>query len=163
LFESLYSPYLSVFVVACDSVALRKLMLVAHTLGMTNGDYVFLYYEGFRGIELGNISWKKGDANDNVNIIIICNIIPMHRWSWMRRNHMCSLKSVRIYFRNWQIIHMMLNSVRYICHFIFRFKIFRADKEILFFFINNDIINLLNRMWKISYGIFEIRIGTNVK
>jgi hypothetical protein len=42
-------------------------MIVAHSLGMTNGDYVFFYFEGFRGIEIGNIAWQKGDQNDNVN------------------------------------------------------------------------------------------------
>ncbi|XP_055996627.1 atrial natriuretic peptide receptor 1-like [Ostrea edulis] len=55
-----------VFVIACDSVALRELMLVAHSRGMTNGDYVFVYYEGFRGIETGDISWRKGDKNDDI-------------------------------------------------------------------------------------------------
>ncbi|XP_061182968.1 atrial natriuretic peptide receptor 1-like [Saccostrea echinata] len=55
-----------VFVIACDSVALRELMIVAHSRGMTNGDYVFVYYKAFRGIGNGDISWRKSDENDRI-------------------------------------------------------------------------------------------------
>jgi hypothetical protein len=41
-------------------------MLTAHQLGMTDGDYVFLYYFGYKGFFLGDVIWLMGDENDQV-------------------------------------------------------------------------------------------------
>lgn len=58
------------FAISGDSVALRQLMIVAHSLGMLEGDYVFIYFESFRGNGNGNIHWKRGDQYDEVNDIL---------------------------------------------------------------------------------------------
>uniref|UniRef100_K1PRH8 Atrial natriuretic peptide clearance receptor n=1 Tax=Magallana gigas TaxID=29159 RepID=K1PRH8_MAGGI len=55
-----------VFAISGDSVALRQLMIVAHSLGMLEGDYVFIYFESFRGNGNGNIHWKRGDQYDEI-------------------------------------------------------------------------------------------------
>ncbi|XP_048756173.2 atrial natriuretic peptide receptor 1-like [Ostrea edulis] len=55
-----------VFLITCDNFTLRKLMLIAHSMGMTNGDYVFLYFFGFNGFANGEVNWKMGDENDEI-------------------------------------------------------------------------------------------------
>ncbi|XP_061185521.1 atrial natriuretic peptide receptor 2-like [Saccostrea echinata] len=53
-----------IFIITSDSVALRNLMLMAHSMGMTDGDYVFLYFYAFHGFVTGDIAWNKNDEND---------------------------------------------------------------------------------------------------
>ncbi|XP_061177003.1 atrial natriuretic peptide receptor 1-like [Saccostrea echinata] len=55
-----------IFIIVCDSEALRNLMMMAHSMGMTNGDYVFLFFYAFHGFVTGDISWEKSDENDEI-------------------------------------------------------------------------------------------------
>lgn len=129
------------FVIACDSVALRELMLVAHSRGMTNGDYVFVYYEGFRGIEIGDISWRKGNTNDNVNIIIICvTSIPSwnaHEWKINRIMYGRSTHFV------WGSLNTVVGNLICICKYIIMFWCTRCLYYRHFLFNNINIINSL--------------------
>ncbi|XP_056014971.1 atrial natriuretic peptide receptor 1-like [Ostrea edulis] len=55
-----------IFVIVCNNIALRELMLTAHSIGMTNGEYVFLYFFAMNGFINGEINWKMGDENDEI-------------------------------------------------------------------------------------------------
>ncbi|XP_048755457.2 atrial natriuretic peptide receptor 1-like [Ostrea edulis] len=55
-----------IFLIVCNNIALRELMLTAHSIGMTNGEYVFLYFFAMNGFINGEINWKMGDENDEI-------------------------------------------------------------------------------------------------
>ena len=44
----------------------RSLMIAAHGLGMTGGDYVFLMCTRYNGDFFGNYNWYRGDEFDQV-------------------------------------------------------------------------------------------------
>ena len=44
----------------------RTLMIAAHRLGMTGGDYLFLMCTRYNGDFFGNYSWYRGDEYDEV-------------------------------------------------------------------------------------------------
>ena len=44
----------------------RSLMIAAHRLGMTGGDYLFLMCTRYNGDFFGNYSWYRGDEYDEV-------------------------------------------------------------------------------------------------
>ncbi|XP_048755520.2 atrial natriuretic peptide receptor 1-like [Ostrea edulis] len=54
------------FVILCKNIVLRELLLTAHSFGMTNGEYVFLYFFATNGFIHGEINWKMGDENDEI-------------------------------------------------------------------------------------------------
>ncbi|XP_052681377.1 atrial natriuretic peptide receptor 1-like [Crassostrea angulata] len=53
-----------VYLVVCDNVALRWLLLTARSLGMTEGDHAFIYFFNFNGYINGNIMKKIGDEDE---------------------------------------------------------------------------------------------------
>ena len=57
----------SVFVISCYGDDFRKIMLLAQRLGMTDGDYVFMFSYLFKGSNVGDISWRRGDGYDVVS------------------------------------------------------------------------------------------------
>ncbi|KAK3094983.1 hypothetical protein FSP39_008731 [Pinctada imbricata] len=54
------------FVITCYADTLREMLLKAHGLGMTEGDYAFIYYRSFIGDSFGDYSWKRGDSSDQI-------------------------------------------------------------------------------------------------
>uniref|UniRef100_K1QIT2 Guanylate cyclase n=1 Tax=Magallana gigas TaxID=29159 RepID=K1QIT2_MAGGI len=53
-----------IYLVVCDNVALRWLLLTARSLGMTEGDHAFIYFFNFNGYINGNIMKKIGDEDE---------------------------------------------------------------------------------------------------
>lgn len=54
----------SVVILSVRGVLVRKFMLAAHSLGMTNGEWVFLDVEIFQSAYWGDKDWEMGDEND---------------------------------------------------------------------------------------------------
>lgn len=42
------------------------MMLIAHQMGMTNGEYAFIYTELIEGEAKGNLSWTRGQGTDKI-------------------------------------------------------------------------------------------------
>lgn len=51
-------------ILSVRGVLVRKFMLAAHSLGMTNGEWVFLDVEIFQSAYWGDKDWEMGDEND---------------------------------------------------------------------------------------------------
>ena len=62
-----FSHSFPVFVLVVPSNELRKYMLVAHKLGMTDGKYVFIQVDDFTEDNWmrGNATWFTGDGRDD--------------------------------------------------------------------------------------------------
>ncbi|XP_002006469.3 atrial natriuretic peptide receptor 1 isoform X2 [Drosophila mojavensis] len=58
------SMYARVVILSVRGVLVRKFMLAAHSLGMTNGEWVFLDVEIFQSAYWGDKDWELGDEND---------------------------------------------------------------------------------------------------
>ncbi|CAG9860421.1 unnamed protein product [Phyllotreta striolata] len=58
------SMYSRVIILCVRGPLVREFMLTAHSLDMTNGDYIFLDVEIFQGSYWGDHDWKIGDEND---------------------------------------------------------------------------------------------------
>ncbi|XP_030376658.1 atrial natriuretic peptide receptor 1 [Scaptodrosophila lebanonensis] len=58
------SMYARVVILSVRGVLVRKFMLAAHSLGMTNGEWVFLDVEIFQSSYWGDHDWEMGDEND---------------------------------------------------------------------------------------------------
>ncbi|XP_068144161.1 atrial natriuretic peptide receptor 1 [Drosophila tropicalis] len=58
------SMYARVVILSVRGVLVRKFMLAAHNLGMTNGEWVFLDVEIFQSAYWGDKDWEMGDEND---------------------------------------------------------------------------------------------------
>ncbi|CAD7015388.1 unnamed protein product [Ceratitis capitata] len=59
------SMYARVVILSLRGMLVRKFMLAAYTLGMTNGDWVFLDVEIFQSSYWGDHDWEMGDALDS--------------------------------------------------------------------------------------------------
>ncbi|XP_049309538.1 atrial natriuretic peptide receptor 1 [Bactrocera dorsalis] len=59
------SMYARVVILSLRGELVRKFMLAAYTLGMTNGDWVFLDVEIFQSSYWGDHDWEAGDAFDS--------------------------------------------------------------------------------------------------
>ncbi|XP_045460026.1 atrial natriuretic peptide receptor 1 [Harmonia axyridis] len=59
------SMYARVVILSVRGVLVRKFMLVAHDLGMTKGDWIFLDVEIFQGSYWGDHNWEIGDPQDS--------------------------------------------------------------------------------------------------
>ncbi|XP_050326322.1 atrial natriuretic peptide receptor 1 [Bactrocera neohumeralis] len=59
------SMYARVVILSLRGSLVRKFMLAAYTLGMTNGDWVFLDVEIFQSSYWGDHDWETGDALDS--------------------------------------------------------------------------------------------------
>ena len=59
---------LTVFLVASHANIFREMMLLAQRQGMTEGEYVFIFFSNLPGeiSLLGDYSWKRGDDLDQV-------------------------------------------------------------------------------------------------
>ncbi|KAL5020199.1 hypothetical protein ScPMuIL_003091 [Solemya velum] len=55
-----------VFIVACDAVFFRELMLTAHSMGKTGGEYVYIISRLFDGDMAGQFTWKNDDDDDEI-------------------------------------------------------------------------------------------------
>ncbi|XP_063427616.1 atrial natriuretic peptide receptor 3-like [Mytilus trossulus] len=56
-----------VIVVSCSGDTFREFMLIAHQLGMTTGEYVFIIISLFEGdTYLGDFGWKRNDSHDKL-------------------------------------------------------------------------------------------------
>lgn len=49
------------------------MMLIAHQMGMTNGEYAFIYTELIEGEAKGNLSWTRGQGTDKIVFNFIKN------------------------------------------------------------------------------------------
>ncbi|XP_071492420.1 atrial natriuretic peptide receptor 1-like isoform X3 [Diadema antillarum] len=58
------APYARVVIICASGDAVRKLMLAAHRLGMTDGSYAFFNIVLFDSTYFGNIGWKRDDEHD---------------------------------------------------------------------------------------------------
>ena len=67
----------TVFVITCSGDTLRRLMLTASTLGMTGGDYAFIFFRLFKGEGIGDYSWRRNDSEDQVGDSLIYSLIFM--------------------------------------------------------------------------------------
>ncbi|XP_071181309.1 atrial natriuretic peptide receptor 1-like [Mytilus edulis] len=73
-----------IIVLAVRGETLREIMLLAHQMGMTNGDYQFIciYYYSQRNI-FGDISWKMNNSDDTIvkeaykSVIFVSYYTPM--------------------------------------------------------------------------------------
>nr|XP_036857791.1 atrial natriuretic peptide receptor 3 isoform X6 [Manis javanica] len=54
----------SVVIMCASSATIRGIMLAAHRLGMTSGDYAFFNIELFNSSSYGDGSWRRGDKHD---------------------------------------------------------------------------------------------------
>ncbi|XP_041458027.1 atrial natriuretic peptide receptor 3-like [Lytechinus variegatus] len=62
---SLLLSFVEIVVIICASGdAVRKLMLAAHRLGMTDGSYAFFNIVLFDSSYFGDTGWARGDGND---------------------------------------------------------------------------------------------------
>ncbi|CAG2251920.1 unnamed protein product [Mytilus edulis] len=60
-----------VIVVSCSGDTFREFMLIAHQLGMTTGEYVFIIISLFDGdTYLGDFGWKRNDSYDKVETVL---------------------------------------------------------------------------------------------
>ncbi|XP_059225614.1 atrial natriuretic peptide receptor 1 [Stomoxys calcitrans] len=59
------SMYARVVILSVRGTLVRKFMLAAYSLGMTNGDWVFLDVEIFQSSYWGDHDWEMGDADDS--------------------------------------------------------------------------------------------------
>ncbi|KAL5020191.1 hypothetical protein ScPMuIL_003083 [Solemya velum] len=55
-----------VFFVACHGVFFREMMLTAHKMEKTNGEYVFIITRAFVGDPSGDFKWKYNDGDDEI-------------------------------------------------------------------------------------------------
>jgi hypothetical protein len=60
-----------VFAISCSGDTFRDLMLTAHALGMTNGDYVFFLARLFSGDNVGDHTMIRGDGLDEVLVLFL--------------------------------------------------------------------------------------------
>ncbi|TMW41793.1 hypothetical protein DOY81_013127 [Sarcophaga bullata] len=59
------SMYARVVILSVRGTLVRKFMLAAYALGMTNGDWVFLDVEIFQSSYWGDHDWEMGDPDDS--------------------------------------------------------------------------------------------------
>lgn len=58
------SMYARVVILSVRGVLVRKFMLAAHSLGMTNGEWIFLDVEIFQSSYWGDHDWEMNDPDD---------------------------------------------------------------------------------------------------
>lgn len=58
------SMYARVVILSVRGVLVRKFMLAAHSLGMTNGEWIFLDVEIFQSSYWGDHDWEMNDLDD---------------------------------------------------------------------------------------------------
>ncbi|XP_022087156.1 atrial natriuretic peptide receptor 1-like isoform X5 [Acanthaster planci] len=64
LLEEEIRPKARIVVMCASGDSIRKIMLAAHELGMTNGEYAFFNIFLFDSNYFGDVTWKRGDKDD---------------------------------------------------------------------------------------------------
>ncbi|KAL5019723.1 hypothetical protein ScPMuIL_002615 [Solemya velum] len=71
------SRFSRVFYIKCSGPQFRELMLEAKRLGMTEGDYIFVFIRLFEGDTTGDMSWDIGDHSDQMAKIAYNSVLMM--------------------------------------------------------------------------------------
>ncbi|OWA50763.1 Atrial natriuretic peptide receptor 1 [Hypsibius exemplaris] len=58
-------PWCHVIILVADAETVRKMMILAHGLGMTKGDYIFVAIELYDSDVWGDYTWNKNDTSDS--------------------------------------------------------------------------------------------------
>ncbi|XP_022087153.1 atrial natriuretic peptide receptor 1-like isoform X2 [Acanthaster planci] len=64
LLQESVRPNARIVVMCASGDSIRKIMLAAHELGMTNGEYAFFNIFLFDSNYFGDVTWKRGDKDD---------------------------------------------------------------------------------------------------
>ncbi|OWA50681.1 hypothetical protein BV898_15191 [Hypsibius exemplaris] len=67
-----------IVIFAATAVLLRRILIVAHRCGMSQGDYVFLTLIPPKAPALGTVDWRFGDAEDQVAFVAFQSLIVIH-------------------------------------------------------------------------------------